>query len=191
MKQIFIAVLLPLLLCASPSVEEMFVNYNQEPTIEEVLQKAFEYFDPQLKNLKTMRKRVRRAAWLPHFRSGFGRDHDTGISIRDTPGVTRVNLNRNYANWTFDFKAEWELDKLIFRKEELDVEDWSKKLSTEAQALRESVIKAYFDRRKDQIWLHLKGDRATEIQKLEHFSRIKERGAYLNAVTNGIFQKSP
>lgn len=176
-------------LWAEVDIEKLFDSFDGEPSIQAVQSHIRQSFAYQRGKIKSQHKRVRTAAWLPAFRSGFSRDVDNGQSLREKLGDANVLYNREFDTWKFDLKAEWNFSDLMFRKEELDIQKKAEGLRGEIQGILQKSTRAYFDRREQQVILKFKGDKMTDLQKLRANLAIYELTAELDVLTGGWFRE--
>ena len=169
------------------NLENLFENYKSEPSIREVQKQALKQISREEKKIKSWKSRVRAAAWLPKFKTGVGKNNYEVMAVRQRLGEEKIFNNRNFGNWDFEGKVEWDLEKLLFRKEEVDIQNKSLKIFEEKQDLIENITEAYFERRKAQIILDKLYDKKKFSQKLKLKIEIHKYEAYLDGMTDGWF----
>lgn len=174
---------------AEVNLERMFDTFDNEPSIQMVQAHIRKSFQSQKNQIVSQKTRVRQAAWLPTFKSGFSRDVDNGKSLREKRGDANVLYNREFATWKLDLKAEWNFSELMFRREELEVQKKGQDLRGEIQDQLRLATRAYFDRREHQIILKLKGESLSPMKRLRSELAVKQLTAELDALTGGWFGK--
>jgi hypothetical protein len=112
-------------------------------------------------------RRAGKAALLPSLRVTVGRGY--GELVRDTTGQPIFTTNDS---WRFEVQATWQLDRLVFDRNELRVSREAQRVGARREELLTRVAQLYFARRRLQMDEAAQpnasgaADRALEIEEL-------------------------
>src|SRR5262245_26968544 len=67
-------------------LDKLFARFENEPSIEDVIEKAIQYAQVSPKEVTSWKKRVRNAPYLPVLRTGVDRRWDMGTSSKEQAG---------------------------------------------------------------------------------------------------------
>ena len=169
-------------------IEALLLHYENEPSIQEVQDKAVHYAYAHPSQTASWLARVNRSAWLPKLSTSGGRDYDNGQSVREKVGDADVLYRRDSADWRADVKAEWQLSEIVFSKDELLIARESFRQSVLREDIINQVTRKYFDRRRLQIEQKLVSLAAAENRLLKQIE-ITERTSELDGWTGGWFSE--
>lgn len=165
------------------SLVHLLYQYRDEPTVQEVQKMAIEYASLQPKLINEWLRKVRAAPWLPKFKTGLTHDADSGQSIREKIGEPNTLFTRDFANLRAHLDMEWQLNKLIFNEEEINIMHENNRQTTLRMQVIDAVTEIYFARRKAQLECKLRNESAEEA--LLHQVRIEELSAQIDGFTGG------
>jgi competence protein ComEA len=171
-------------------VRKVLMRFAGEPTVREVQSQTIEYVrvNPELVDSWRLRSRFR--AIGPRFRA-LGQ----GVTDDDLRKVT--NLDGNNAEVESSTKgqqgrllleARWDLDRLIFDREEMAVSREAVRAANLRDRVLEEVTRRYFERRRLQVDLELSPptDLSDRVRKE---LRLQELTADIDAFTGGWFSE--
>jgi hypothetical protein len=158
-----------------------------EPTVRDVQEAALRYFHVNQRQVESMRTRASQKALAPvvEFSGGFtdsDTDEDT-LNYEFHPSSPWVQRYAGGRAWDVRAKLSWNLPRLVFNSEELDVAS----LAGLVEGLLKESTRLYFMRRRLQVDMILNppGDTATLLTKE---LRIQELTGLLDAMTGGWFR---
>lgn len=164
-------------------------RFRSEPTVRDVHKAAVRYALVTQGRITSLFSRARFAGWLPEFRFRYNRniddDRTTVFPTSTTPILTSQATDLDHR---FEFRATWDLDKLIFNQEELRVYRELKKLIELRVDVMKEVTKLYYERRRLQVDLVLRPPR-TLLERVRRMLRLQELSADLDALTGGYFSR--
>mgnify|MGYP000477339406 CR=1 FL=1 len=170
-------------------VRKVLQKFQGEPGIREVQKAAVGYANANPDIIDSLRTRARVAAVAPEFRVYSRGEWDYGESIDLEPGAaTQTDYDTDWGNRTY-LQATWDLDRLIFNRDELGIARETVRLSNLRDRVLDQVTRRYFERRRLQVDLELSPstDLADRVRKE---LRIQELTADIDALTGGWFSKS-
>ncbi|MFC1850762.1 ComEA family DNA-binding protein [candidate division CSSED10-310 bacterium] len=182
--------------------DEILAQFNHEPTIFEVQKAAIAHAKIYAKDINRWRRNIHIQAIIPEtkFRVDYyTRENSTekmnqNIDFRDEPDryimgpdeYTYYNYDYDYVKYQLQFG--WDLDEVIFHRDELRVRSESEDLVDFRTKVVEDITKLYFDRRRLQVNLILTPEVDMRV-KLEKELRIQELTALIDTLTGGYFLK--
>jgi len=159
-----------------------------EPTCQEVQEMALKYFNISGRQVDSLRTRAKTKSILPVLEVSGGYT-DSDIAERTTNidyGHDSLWLDKGAAGnaWDVRGKATWDLPRLVFNSEVLDVAS----LAGLMQGVLKEATRLYYMRRRLQVDLILTppADPATLISKQ---MRLDELTSLIDAITGGWFSK--
>ncbi len=161
---------------------------NAEPTIQEAQHAALSFFRVDQDTVSSMRSRAAWKALLPNL-GVKGRFNQSSIDLNKTDilisrdEASIIDLG-NGAVQEFEIAGSWDLSRLVFNAEVLDVSS----LVVLQESILKEVTRLYYTRKRLQVDLALNppADAATLLSKE---MRLEELTATLDAVTGGIYSK--
>jgi len=164
---------------------------EQEPTCQEVQEMALKYFNVSGRQVHSLRTRAKTKALLPVLEvSGGYTDSDidevTNNELEFPSALNGPWLIKGAAGnaWDVRGKATWDLPRLVFNSEVLDVAS----LAGLMQGVLKEATRLYYMRRRLQVDLILNppSDPATLLSKQ---MRLDELTSLIDAITGGWFSK--
>ena len=183
-----LAMLLTPLAGAQDRVTQQLDSLKAEPNVREVQEAALRYFRVNQNSVNSMRRRAGWKAILPvtEVSGGYASskiDEDTINQEFDPDGPWIIRGSGGTA-YEIRGKLTWDLPKLIFNAEELDVAS----LAGLMEGILKESTRLYFMRRRLQVDMILTPptDRASVLTKQ---LRLEELTGLIDAMTGGWFQK--
>jgi hypothetical protein len=160
-------------------VDAALARYAHEPSVDQVVRAALRASGtPRAGRLAG---RARSAGWVPKLALRARRGQTIDLSALDQDDALRVKSNDDL---TLEASLSFELDRLVFRSEEVAIER-QHTLELQARSARvRQVIALYFERRRLQVERDLDAD-----PDVKRSLRIAEIGALLDVFTNGAFRR--
>jgi len=170
--------------------------FAEEPDIMDVQKAALDYARIRPDELSNLKKRARMAAMLPRLQLGMDKSvqNDVDISISDSVSVTSGGVNVGPeasdvnqsadSDTSFEVKAVWYLNELIFNHDALDIAEEARYQVRERRMILAEVNKFYFKRQKLLKEVRKEKD---FFRKEDIEMRLDEVTADLDALTGGWF----
>ena len=162
-------------------------NLKAEPSVREVQEAALRYFHVNQRQVESMRTRASQKALAPVLElSGGLTDSDTDedtLNYEFHPSSPWVQRYAGGRAWDVRAKLSWDLPRLVFNSEELDVAS----LAGLVEGLLKESTRLYFMRRRLQVDMILNPPRDTATQLTKEL-RIQELTGLLDAMTGGWFR---
>lgn len=188
------ALFLILLLAAQPAQAQQdpaggFVPPDalREPTITDVQKAAARHAGFDLERAASWKKRASRAAWLPVFTARVKKENFSNDGSKygnDTPYEVITFNDGIY----FEFMAQWDLERLVFRREELDASRENVSAFEAYKRLMEEVGRLFY--RRKLMLEELAAKELSAEQRMEKKVHVSEATALLDAITGGYFSKA-
>jgi hypothetical protein len=171
----------------------------REPSIHEIQREAVRYMGFDQKEIDGWKKKARWAAALPRIQVGFQRDLKDvvslstrdSVSIRDGDvfiGPDENDFDQSFNQGTsFDVKAIWYLDELVFSRDSLAASSERRDWIRERTRTLEEVTESYFARKRLMEELKKKQD-PPEIREKKKFL-LDQMTARVDAYTGGWFSE--
>ncbi len=168
-----------------------------EPSIQEVQQETVRTLGFDHKEIESWKKRSRLSAVLPRLQFGFERELKDVVSLstKDSVSVTggevfigpdENDFDQDFNQGTsFDVKAVWMLNELIFNRDSLAASNERRDWIREKNRALQEVTEAYFTRRRliDELKSRKEPLEVREKRKL----LLDQMNAMIDAYTNGWF----
>ena len=172
------------------SEEEILRRFVHEPSVQQVQDAAIRYYQVHPERIRTLRRNAQLKALMPTVSGSFAnaltsskRKMDDGLFIRalDFKEDERINAD----SLGFSVSATWNLDRLVFNAEVLDVQS----LIGILDGVVREVTTVYYIRRRLQIDMVLRPppDVASRISQR---IRVEELTGLLDAMTGGYMTRS-
>lgn len=170
-----------------------------EPTVLEVQQEAIRYLGFDQREMDGWKSRARWAAALPKLQVGFDRDLRDVVSLttRDTVSVTggevfigpdQRNFDQDFNQVTsFEVKAVWDLDALIFSRDSLAVSSEKRDWVRERSRTLQDVTEAYFTRKR--LLREVKGGSDPLLIREKKKFLLDQASGTLDAYTGGWYSR--
>jgi hypothetical protein len=195
MKRIPSLLALLLLISVAPSaraddaeVDRIMSQFDDEPTVRQVQVAAIEYYNVSPDTIKSLRARARRKALLPGLSIGGSTyRQSSALAVDDIvyrPVGTARFEDQNGVYFGASASLTWNLDKLVFNAEELDVMS----LLGIQDGIQREVTTLYYVRRRLQIE-QLLSPPTTVAARISAELRLEELTGLLDAYTGGFFSK--
>jgi len=170
-------------------VERIMAKFRHEPTVREVQQAAIEYYNVSPDTIKALRGRTHKKALMPGLTIG-GQTYrnSSALSVDDIIyrqiGIARFE-DQNGVYVGLSASLTWNLDRLVFNAEELDVMS----LIGIQDGIQREVTTLYYVRRRLQIE-QLLNPPSTVAARVGAELRLEELTGLLDAYTGGFFSRS-
>jgi hypothetical protein len=166
-----------IVIAALVSTPAFAADYHGEPSVRELQRAAAHVAELHPDMIRSWMRRATKAALLPSVRVTVGRGY--GALVRDalnTPIYTTDD------SWRFEVQATWQLDRLVFDRNELRVSREAQRVGARREELLTRIAQLYFARRRLQIDAELQphADGAADRQM-----EIEELTAVLDGLTDG------
>ncbi|MBA3397670.1 MAG: hypothetical protein H0T89_33915 [Deltaproteobacteria bacterium] len=174
---------------ADDEVDKIMARFESEPSIRQVQVAAIEYYNVSPDTISSLRSKARRKALMPGLSIGGATSRQSSaLAIDDIiyrpVGVARFE-DQNGVYFGLSANLTWNLDKLVFNAEELDVMS----LIGIQDGIQREVTTLYYVRRRLQIE-QLLSPPSTVGARVNAELRLEELTGLLDAYTGGFFSKS-
>lgn len=188
--------LLFLLFLSLPNDVDAF-TLASEPTVREVQAETVRQLGFDETDMEGLGKRARWAAALPRFEAGFQRDLKDVVRLntRDSVSVSggnvfvgpdENNFDQNFDQGTsFQVKAVWYLDDLVFNRDSLAVSSEKRDWVREKNKALQDVTEAYFTRRR--LLSELRGKTDPALLRERKKLLLDQATGTIDAYTGGWF----
>jgi hypothetical protein len=169
---------------SAAKADALLARFAHEPSVRAVQEAAARWVGADPARLESWRSRVRKAPWLPQIRTRVVRGFEDDL-LTNASGQTRVVDD----DLTVEVRLQWDLDRLVFDRAELQVSRESALLAELRQDVVAEATRLYFQRRRlqvDQILDPLPVGRA----RVERELRLAELTALLDGLTGGFFSRA-
>jgi len=183
--------LVPGAAAAGPQLTEaqILAKFSAEPTVQQVQEAAIRYYQVHPERIRSLRSNAQLKALVPTISGGFG----TNLASEKRLMVDALyqslgfkedeQVNRDYMG--FSVSATWNLDRLVFNAEVLDVQS----LIGILDGVVREVTTVYYIRRRLQIDTLLRPP--TDLaEKISQKIRIEELTGLLDAMTGRFMTRS-
>jgi hypothetical protein len=176
-------------LAEDDEVAQIMARFDNEPTIRQVQVAAIEYYNVSPSTISSLRGKARRKALMPGLTVG-GSTYRTSYALTVNDIIYRAIGDARYEDSNnvylgFNASLTWNLDRLVFNAEELDVMS----LIGIQDGIQREVTTLYYVRRRLQIELMLSPP-TTIAARVSAQLRLEELTGLLDAYTGGFFTKS-
>jgi len=174
---------------ADDEVDKIMARFADEPSVRDVQIAAIEYYNVSPDTIKSLRSRARKKALMPGLSvGGTAYKQSSALAVDDIiyrqVGIARFeDQNGVYVGGTATLS--WNLDKLVFNAEELDVMS----LIGIQDGIQREVTTLYYVRRRLQIE-QLLNPPTTVAARIAAELRLEELTGLLDAYTGGAFSKA-
>lgn len=169
-------------------VDRIMSQFEDEPSVRQVQVAAIEYYNVSPDTIKSLRGRARRKALLPGLSLGGSTyRQSSALAVDDIvfrPVGTARFEDQNGVYFGASASLTWNLDKLVFNAEELDVMS----LLGIQDGIQREVTTLYYVRRRLQIEQVLSPP-TTVAARISAELRLEELTGLLDAYTGGFFSK--
>ena len=174
---------------ADDDVAKIMSRFDNEPSVRQTQLAAIEYYNVSPDTIQSLRSRARRKALLPGLTVGGSTyKQSSSLAVDDIVyraiGIARFE-DQNGAFYGASASLTWNLDRLVFNAEELDVMS----LIGIQDGIQREVTTLYYVRRRLQIE-QLLNPPTTTSARIAAELRLEELTGLLDAYTGGFFSKS-
>jgi len=174
---------------ADDEVARIMAKFDNEPTVREVQKAAIEYYNVSPDTIASLRSRARSKALLPGLSIGGSTyKQSSSLAVDDIVyraiGIARFE-DQNGAYYGASASLSWNLDRLVFNAEELDVMS----LIGIQDGIQREVTTLYYVRRRLQIE-QLLNPPSTTAARIASQLRLEELTGLLDAYTGGFFSRA-
>jgi hypothetical protein len=170
--------------------EQILARFAHEPQVQEVQDAAIRYYQVHPERIRSLGRNAQLKALMPTLSGSFNngvtssfRKMDDGFYVKTLP--FKEDERENGDSLGFSVTATWNLDRLVFNAEVLDVQS----LIGILDGVVREVTTVYYIRRRLQIDMVLRPptDLASQISQR---IRIEELTGLLDAMTGGFMSRS-
>jgi hypothetical protein len=184
-----IVLLAPAARAEDAEVARIMAKFDNEPTVRQVQLAAIAYYNVSPDTIQSLRSKARHKALLPGLTIGGSvYKLSSSLSVDDIIyrpiGIAQYQ-DQNNVYTGVSTSLTWNLDKLVFNAEELDVMS----LIGIQDGIQREVTTLYYVRRRLQIE-QLLNPPATTAARIAAELRLEELTGLLDAYTGGFFSKS-
>jgi len=174
---------------ADDDVAKIMSRFDNEPSVRQTQLAAIEYYNVSPDTIQSLRSRARKKALLPGLSVGGSTyKQSSSLAVDDIVyraiGIARFE-DQNGAFYGASATLTWNLDRLVFNAEELDVMS----LIGIQDGIQREVTTLYYVRRRLQIE-QLLNPPTTTSARIAAELRLEELTGLLDAYTGGFFSKS-
>jgi len=173
------------------SEEEVLARFKHEPSVQQVQDAAIRYYQVHPDRIKSLRENAQLKALVPVISTGFAnaigsqkRVMSDGLYLHLESGW-KENEAINLDSMAFQVGVTWNLDRLVFNAEVLDVQS----LIGILDGVVREVTTIYYIRRRLQVDTLLAPPKDA-AQRISQLIRIEELTGLLDAMTGGYMSKS-
>jgi len=159
------------------------IAFADEPNVRALQRAAERAAEVHPDRVRSWERRVRVAALAPSLTVRVGRGGTEVRAETSLDGSERYTINQGDA-WRFEVGATWQLDRLVFDREELRLGRESQRLAARRELLLTEVAQLYFERKR-LILAFRTHPPADEAARAEASLRIDELTAILDGLTDG------
>jgi photosystem II stability/assembly factor-like uncharacterized protein len=166
--------------------EDIFLMFEDEPSIEEIREAAIIYAEVHPSKIKKWRKAAAAKALLPDLRLalGKGRDWQSSTYFYSTSSQKYTNDDVTYGNdKSWSISATWDLGELIWNNDQTSIDSRSRYAVQLRDDLLNEVTRLYFERRRLQVIMATSP--TVDIRdSIENEIRLQELTAGIDALTD-------
>ena len=172
---------------------QVLARFAHEPSVQEVQEAAIRYYQVHPERISSLRRNAQLKALMPTVSGSFNnsltsskRKMDDGLYVTAIPPLPfKENEQVNADSLGFSVSATWNLDRLVFNAEVLDVQS----LIGILDGVVREVTTVYYIRRRLQIDMVLRPP-TDMAAKISQRIRVEELTGLLDAMTGGYMTKS-
>ena len=171
----------PFVAASESAIREALQRYAREPAIEAVVRATVQAAPPS--HAAALASRARTAGWVPRIglRARRGQGVDLATSQSEDNEALRLSTGDDL---TFEATLTFDLDRVVFRSEEVALAREERAENAVNAARVEQVVSLYFERRRLQLERDLGAPASPERS-----ARIAEIETLLNVFTRGEFSR--
>lgn len=201
--KIFIVILLYILFksfVVKASVTSFKRIVDKEPSFVEIVQQYFYKNTLTISSYKSLKKKIKRAAWLPTLYVGYDRkmSHSQSLSVTDNisiaSGIVTVGPDDNNLDYDNDYghtirvRAVWELDKLIFDSNLLQLSRDKKQYVQLKYKIKKEIFQLY-QKRLATLAQYLLLKKSNHLKASLVYSQYYALTELMNELTDNVFHK--
>ncbi|GBE41863.1 Ycf48-like protein [bacterium BMS3Bbin09] len=173
------------------NIEEVFLEFADEPTIEEIRQAAIIYADVHPSKIRKWRTAAARKALLPDLRIGFDKNRDwqssTYFYSTSSQKYSDDDITQgNDSGWSVSLT--WELGELIWNNDQTSIDSRARYAVQLRDDLLNEVTRLFFERRRLQLAM-LISPHVDIRERIEYEIRLQELTAGIDALTDSYLSK--
>lgn len=172
-------------------VEDIFLRFADEPSIEEIRQATIIYAEVHPSKIKKWRKAAARKALLPDLRFAFDKNMDWQSSTYFYSTSSQKYMNDditqgNDSGWSIS--ATWKLGELIWNNDQTSIDSRARYAVQLRDDLLNEVTRLYFERRRLQVAMVISS--SVDIrERIDNKIRLQELTAGIDALTDSYLSK--
>jgi hypothetical protein len=155
-----------------------------EPSVEAVRRAAASQLEGESERLESLRRRARQAAWLPRLSAEVAHDERTTRVVGFT-GSAESDYLRFSPGTRAWLRAAWELDRLVFSRDELAVAEAASRLARQREERVERATRLLFQRVRLKAELALAPPEGS-VERVRGELELGRVTAELDALTGGL-----
>jgi len=168
------------------AVREVLAKFSREPSVREVQEAALGYVRAHPDIIDSWRARARTNALLPELRARFDYDINDDLSTRRDADTGSTETKQDDKAYQFEFRATWDLDRLVFEPQELATTREAVRLANLRDRVLDEVTRRYYERRRLQVDMELSPP--TDVgDAVRKELRVQELTADIDSLTGGWF----
>ena len=173
------------------NAEEVFLEFADEPTIDEIRQAAIIYAEVHPSKIRKWRTAAARKALLPDLRVGYDKGRDwqssTYFYSTTTQKYSDDDITRgNDSGWSVSLT--WELGELIWNNDQTSIDSRSRYAVQLRDDLLNEVTRLYFERRRLQVAMVISPQDDVR-ERIENEIRLQELAAGIDALTDSYLSR--
>jgi hypothetical protein len=173
------------LLLASPMASaadlSLLDRFAGEPSVRALQRAAARVAEVNPERVQSWLRRVRKAALMPTLRVRAGRGNE--LWATDSSGRLEMTAADT---WRFDVDASWQLDRLVFDRNELRTSREAQRLAGRREELLVRVTQLYYERRRLQVDALQTPEAPNAVDRA---IEIAELTAVLDGLTDGALSR--
>lgn len=163
---------------------EILDNFKNEPSIQEIQNRAIEYAEVSPQKIQSWRRRAASKAWLPTVSAGLDRSATELFHWDSGLNPDALVRGRDFYDW--DVSVSWNLGELIWNDDQTSIDSRSKLMVELRDDILNEVTRLYFERRRLQAE-NLLSPPQDKKEEIERNLRLAELTASIDALTEGYF----
>ena len=169
--------------------DEVLSMFDDEPSIEDILEAAIRYAEVHPEKIEGWRKAASKRGWLPDLRVGYDQDRDWQSSYYYYSGTYRGDDITREKDWGWSVSLIWELGDLIWNDDQTSIDTRSRLMVQLRDDVLHEVTRLYYERRRLQIDMLLSPPQKIK-NRAEKELRLQELTANIDALTGFYLSKS-
>lgn len=158
-----------------------------EPSVEAVQRAAAAQLDGERERLESLRRRARQAGWLPRLAAEVEHDERSARVVGFT-GTSEADYLRLSPGTRAGLRASWELDRLVFSRDEVAVAEAASRLARQREERVERATRLFFQRLRLKAELALAPPEGA-LERIRGELELARVTAELDALTGGLIAR--